>query len=150
MINVYVIDNTEQIKPALFNATATVSLYTDELQAFNAIEQHQPAVILLNYAMRKEESVEYIELLLNASPKSKIVLIANELREDEIISCLIAGAIGHQNLQQLATFADKLIHAVVSGEAWITRHMVAKLLDSLRTTNNTVSNKKPDLKLLSL
>lgn len=150
MINVYVIDNTEQIKPALFNSTATVSLYTDELLAFNAIEQQQPAVIMLNYAMRKEESVEYIHLLLNASPKSKIVLIANELSENEIINCLIAGAIGYQEVQQLAAFADKLIHAVVAGEAWVTRHMVAKLLDSLRTTSDTSNNKKPDLKLLSL
>ena len=134
MINVHIIDNTGQIKPGPLTDNISVSQQLGVAHTLNAIEKEQPSVILLNYAVHKDQTTDYIKLILSISPESKIVLIADELElsEEKIVSCLIAGAKGYQNAQQLETYANKLITVVDAGEAWITRRMVTTLLDSLR------------------
>ena len=131
MINLQIIDNTDQIKLALLEAEVNLSIYNDEVQALIAVEKIQPSVIFLSYNVRKEETVEYIKLLLKASKDSKIVVIADELNEKKIVNCFIAGAKGYQDVKQLQVYAKKLIIMVDAGEAWIARRMVAILLDTL-------------------
>ena len=132
MINVLIIDSSEQIKSALSDTSANISLYIDEVQALNAIEKKQPSVIFLNYAVRNDETAEYIKLIYEVSADCKIVVIADELDKEKILNCLIAGATGYQDIKQLDFYADKLIKVIGAGEAWITRRMVATLLDNLR------------------
>ena len=132
MISVLIIDNAEQIKPIVSDSIVDISLYIDEIQALNAIENKQPSVVLLNYAVREEETADYIKLILKVSIDCKIVVIANELSQENILNCLIAGAKGYQEINQLSIYADKLIKVIDAGEAWITRRMVAILLEILR------------------
>ena len=132
MINVLIIDNSEQIKLDSSGSVANIALYKDEVQALNIVEKKQSPVVLLNYAVRKDETAEYIELILNASIDCKIVVIADELSQEKILNCLTAGAKGYQEIKQLDFYADKIIKVLDAGEAWITRCMVAILLDSLR------------------
>ena len=132
MISVLIIDKAEQIKPIVSDSIADLSLYIDEIQALNAIENKQPSVVLLNYAVREEETADYIKLILKVSIDCKIVVIANELSQENILNCLIAGAKGYQEINQLSIYADKLIKVIDAGEAWITRRMVAILLEILR------------------
>ena len=132
MINVLIIDNSEQLKLALSDTAAKMSPYIDEVQALNAVEKKQPSVVMLNYAVRKEETAEYIKLILDVSADCKIVVVADELSQEKILKCLIAGAKGYQEIKQLEFYAEKLIKVIDAGEAWITRRMVAILLDNLR------------------
>jgi len=131
MINVQVIGISEQIKQVLEKEEVSVSFYDDEVQALNAVEKMQPSVILLNYSVRSLDTESYIKLLLNVSKNSKIVVIADDLSDENILICLIAGARGYQEIKQLNRYLVKMIKVIDAGEAWITRRMVAKLLDVL-------------------
>jgi DNA-binding NarL/FixJ family response regulator len=71
-------------------------------------------------------------VVLNVSSTSKIVVIADELREKEILTCLLAGAKGYQQLDSLKDYVRKLVSVMDAGEAWITRRMTATLIDALR------------------
>jgi len=133
MIKVQVIDNTNIIKSELSNVVCDISIHDDEVLALNALEKERFSVILLNYSFRKDETSEYIQLILNTCPESKIIVIADELSEDKILNFLLAGAKGYQEIKQLDTYASKLIKVIDAGEAWITRHMVTILLDTLRS-----------------
>ena len=139
MINVLIIDNSEQIKPVLSDTVANISLHIDEVQALNAVEIEQPSVVFLNYSVRNEETGEYIKLILKARTDCKIIVIADELNQEKILHCLIAGAKGYQHIKQLDYYADKILKAIDAGEAWITRRMVAMVLDNLRL-RSTLSN----------
>jgi len=141
MINLQIIDNSNQIWSALSVTEYNVLLYGDEVQALNAVEKNQAELLLLNYSLRKEETADYIKLILNIRPDSKIVVIADMLDEKEIVNCLLAGAKGYQEIRQLEVYASKLIQVIVAGEVWITRHMVAVLLDSLIKHNTVVEDK---------
>ncbi len=147
MTHVLIIDNTQQIKGSWLGAENNVSLHDDEVRALIAIENHLPSVILLNYQMRNEASCDYIKLILNCSPTSKIVLIDDKLNEQEQLKCLIVGAKGYQNIEQLADYAKKLVKVVDAGGIWITRQMVAKLVDRLMADVAPQTEFKPLLRL---
>jgi len=132
MINVSVIDNTKGIEFCLAKTSASVTYFSDEIKAFNVIEQEQRSVILLNYSLLAEGTAEYIQLILARSLNSKVVIIGDDLSEGEILECLIAGAKGYQDEKALSEYSEKLIGVIDAGEAWITRRMVSTLLDVLR------------------
>ncbi len=131
MINLQIIGNIEQLKPLFGKEDMQVCFLEDEVQALNTVEQKKPAVILLDYKLRKVETASYIKLLLKASSESKIIVIANDLNDNDVLAFLIAGARGYQNLKQLNKYAVKMVKVINTGEAWVTRRMVAKLLDVL-------------------
>lgn len=131
-MNVLIIDNSEQIKPVLSDTAANISLYIDEVQALNAVEKKQPPVVFLNYAVRNEETIEYIKLILKARKDCKIIVIADDLNQEKILNCLIAGAKGYQQIKQLGFYMDKLLKVIDAGEAWISRRMEALVLNTLR------------------
>jgi len=131
MINLQIIGNIEQLKPVFDKEGIPVCFLKDEVQALNAVEQKKPAVIILDYRLRKKETASYIRLLIKANSESKIIVIADNLSDDAILACLTAGARGYQNLKQLNNYAVKMVKAINAGEAWVSRRMVAKLLDVL-------------------
>jgi len=132
MIDVLIIDKKEQIKSLLLVENARVQVFDDEVKALNEIDQTTSAVVLLHYNVREEQTDEYIKLIMQTSSKSKVVVVADELDESVILTCLLAGAKGYQKLNQVSDYAAKMVTVIDAGEAWITRRMTATLLDSLR------------------
>jgi len=59
--------------------------------------------------------------------------LADELSEEEVLSCLLVGAHGYQQNKGLEECVNKLIRVIGEGEVWVTRRMTAKLLNSLRS-----------------
>jgi len=129
MIKVQLIGITEQLKQTFDGQDMQISFLDDEVHALNAVEQIQPAVILLNYQLQESETRSYIKALLKMSSNSKIVVIAKGLTDNEILACLVAGAKGYQDMKSLDQYMIKMIKVIDAGEAWVSRRMVAKLLD---------------------
>jgi DNA-binding NarL/FixJ family response regulator len=99
-----------------------------------------PGFILLNFALRGEETTAYVELLISQSPATNIVVVGNDLSDEQILDCLLAGAKGYQNIRELPQYIERIIKAIAIGEAWITRRMTAYLLDYIRTKNLAMPN----------
>lgn len=138
-MKIHVVDSTGQIPPLLLMSEEDVSFYNDEIQALNAAEAQQPGLILLSFCLRGDETPDYIGLLLNASPGSKIVVIGDEISEDRILNCLLAGGRGYQNSGPLGGYLAKMIQVVAAGEAWVSRRMVGRLLDAISQNNLVLS-----------
>jgi DNA-binding NarL/FixJ family response regulator len=131
MIDVLIIDNENVLARHIDAKGVAMIVHDDEIRALNAAELLKPEIIMLNYTVPANNTVEFIALLCRVSEHSKIVLIAQDLADDEIIDCLLAGAKGYLQINEMQKFINKLIPAVHTGEAWITRRMVAKLIDRL-------------------
>lgn len=132
MMDVLIIDKTEQIKSLLLMEEACVQTFDNEVKALNVTEQTSSPVVLLHYNVREEQTEDYIRLIMQASSDSKVVVVADALDENSILKCLLAGAKGYQETKQLSDHAEKMVTVIDAGEAWITRRMTATLLDSLR------------------
>jgi len=132
MINILIIDQTDRVAASLPEVGFNVQRLNDEVKALNALEKNGVAIVLLHYSVMQKQTPGYIDVLLKASSGSNIVVIADDLTEEEVLNCLLAGAKGYQQLNQLKEYASRLITAIDAGEAWITRRMTATLLDILR------------------
>lgn len=132
MLDVLIIDNHNMLAHPINREGVSVTVYDDEIRALNTVVWKKPDIILLNYAVQNNNTAAFISLLSNANEQSKIVLIAPALTDDEILDCLIAGATGFLEINEMPKFINKLLPAVHAGEAWITRRMVAKLIARLR------------------
>jgi len=133
MIDVLIIDKSSQIEQGLSAGDIASELFDDEVKALNSLEQRKPMLILLHYAVRKEQTADYIRLIIRANPKNKVVVLADELSEKDVLSCLLAGAQGYQQLSDFDRYARRLVTVMAAGEVWITRKMTAILLESLRS-----------------
>lgn len=105
----------------------------DGVVALNFATQQQPKLILLNYEITDSSTFDFISFLSAKSPDSKIIIIGDSISQEQILSCLLAGANGYLEQKSLGTFLNKAIEAVLNGEVWITRKMTALLLQRLRS-----------------
>lgn len=131
-MKILVIDNADLIAACLTAVDAEIICHSDEIQALNAVEEHQPGLILLNYGIRGAETPGYVRLLIDASAKASVVVLGESNTDDAVISCLLSGGKGYQDLKQFPEYCIRLVRAVSDGEAWVSRRLVAKLIDSVR------------------
>jgi len=131
-MKILVVDNADQIAACLVAVDAEIACHIDEIQALNVAEQFQPDLILLNYAVQGTKSAEYVRLLLDAAPQANVVVLAEIIAEEVLIRCVLSGAKGFQELKQFPQYCDRLVRAISEGEAWLSRKLVAKLIDSVR------------------
>ena len=131
-MKILVIENDGLISTCLATVEAELLCHRDEIQALNAAETHQPAIIFLTYGLRGEETPDFIRTLTDAAPATRLVVIGVQMDEDAIIQCMLAGAKGFQEQAQLSDYVVRLIHALLNGEAWLSRKRVARLIDSIR------------------
>ncbi len=132
MPDVYIIDTHSPISANKYASTHTVKHCDNEVNAMNLLADCDPAVVLLNFSVRSAGTAEYIELLSQANPSLKIIVVGNNLADKDIIPCIYAGAIGYQNENKLAHFFSKMIAVVQAGEAWVSRRLIAAIVDNWR------------------
>ena len=130
-MNIYVIDDSGELSSELLMAEAELDFFEDEVEALHAVQRLQPSLLLLRYGQRRQQTPSYIRALLQASPLTHIVVVGDEVSDDMICECLLAGAHGYQNQTQLNRYFKKMIRVVEQGEAWVSRKLVAHLLNSL-------------------
>ncbi len=138
-MKIFVIDNAGDISANMFTNTASVVFFSDEVLALNAVEEQQVQLILLNYAMQNELTVDYIRSLVTAAPAASLVVVGHGNSEQDVFRCLLAGAKGYQEIQTLAVYMDRLISAIDRSEAWVSRRMVTKLLDAIRLQQESLN-----------
>lgn len=109
-----------------------IAQHTDLADGVNFIGQHNPDIILLDYNISMGNVFIFLNLLLQASPQSKIILISEDLSDDLIMDCLMNGVYGYLPVTTIDFFLKKAVKAVHSGEAWINRKIAALLIARLR------------------
>ncbi len=95
------------------------------------LEKHQPRVVVMDFAERAQVSLGLIRLINIKNPGGKVLLISNFTDEDDLMNGITVGAQGYLEREACGIFLTKAIEAVALGEAWLSRKMVAKLLERL-------------------
>ncbi len=91
----------------------------------------RPAVLVLDAALYGVNGIESVVALHRLSPLTKIVFCSRNPGEMEAISILRAGARGYCSTGIKAALLRKAVHRIRSGEVWIGRRVVTKLLEEL-------------------
>ncbi|EIC29414.1 MULTISPECIES: response regulator transcription factor [Methylomicrobium] len=131
-MDIVIIDHQETLARLIPTDRVTVQFFDDPLAAFRFIETSEPALVFVSFGLLRDEVFLCIEYLYRIIPDSPIILTGSRLEDDSVLDCLQAGARGYLELGDAEKFVGKLIGAVVNGEAWISRRLVAKLLQRLQ------------------
>ncbi len=128
MPDIYIIDKHTHISDVCHSLKQEYLRFDNATEAMNTLENVTEAVVLLNYAVKTDETAEFIEVLTQNNSTLKIIVIGRDLPDNDVILCFLAGAIGFQDNHTLDRYISKLVSVVQAGEAWISRRLVASML----------------------
>ncbi len=101
------------------------------LEAVSATARLKPRVILLDLKLSSEFGATLIPLLRRKSPRTRVILLVGRASETRILEALSHGAVGCVTKKDIARFLPEALEAVASGEAWMSRKLIPKIMDRL-------------------
>jgi two-component system nitrate/nitrite response regulator NarL len=90
-----------------------------------------PDILLLDLTLTKAGGVTNLPAVQRWSPRTKIVLFTKTPDETEAIIALQAGAKGYCDQDMTASLLKRAVDRVQSGEIWVGRTLVPRLLEEL-------------------
>ncbi len=103
--------------------------------ATDLVEETLPDILLLDGGLLHKSGSSIIPLIHEHSPTTRVILLSDKLPEEAILACLTVGAQGYLERDETDDFLIKAIKAVATGEAWVPRRIVARLLERLAWIN---------------
>jgi DNA-binding NarL/FixJ family response regulator len=101
------------------------------LEAVSAVARLKPRVVLLDLALSSEFGAALVSVLRRKSARTRVILLVGRAPEAKILEALSHGAVGCVNKKDLARFLPEALVAVSSGEAWMSRRLIPKIMDRL-------------------
>ncbi len=103
--------------------------FADDVEALKVAEELQPAIVLLDHEIEKNNTALFIKALNIESPESKVILLGKNLSDEIVLNCLVSGSYGYLDWNDVEKFLIKTILAVSNGEAWVSRRLVGLLIE---------------------
>ena len=101
------------------------------LEAVSATARLKPRVVLLDLNLSSEFGASIVSVLRRKSARTRVILLVGRAPESRIMEALSHGAVGCVNKKDLARFLPEALVAVSSGEAWMSRRLIPKIMDRL-------------------
>lgn len=101
------------------------------LEAVSATARLKPRVVLLDLKLSTEFGAALVSVLRRKSARTRVILLVGRAPEAKILEALSHGAVGCVNKKDLSRFLPEALIAVASGEAWMSRKLIPKIMDRL-------------------
>lgn len=101
------------------------------LEAVTLTGRLKPRVVLLDLNLSSEFGASLISVLRRKSSRTRVILLVGRASEARIIEALSHGAVGCVTKKDMARFLPEALEAVASGEAWMSRKLIPKIMDRL-------------------
>jgi DNA-binding NarL/FixJ family response regulator len=101
------------------------------LEAVSATAKLKPRVVLLDLELSSEFGASLISVLRHKSARTRVILLVGRASEERILEALSHGAVGCVTKKNIARFLPEALEAVSSGEAWMSRKLIPKIMDRL-------------------
>lgn len=96
-----------------------------------AVRRHQPDVLVLDIRMPRKDGLAVLRELHRERQPSKVVLLAAELEEDEVLEALRLGVRGMVLKELAPQMVVQCVRKVYAGEQWLEKHAFSRALDTL-------------------
>jgi len=112
------------------------------LEAVSLTGRLKPRVVLLDLNLSSEFGASLISVLRRKSSRTRVILLVGRASEARIIEALSHGAVGCVTKKDLPRFLPEALEAVASGEAWMSRKLIPKIMDRLAAFTALVESKR--------
>lgn len=100
-------------------------------ECLTAVRRHQPDVLVLDIRMPRKDGLAVLRELHRERQPSKVVLLAAELEEDEVLEALRLGVRGMVLKELAPQMVVQCVRKVYAGEQWLEKHAFSRALDTL-------------------
>ena len=101
-------------------------------QTVARIKRLKPRILFVNIHQLTKESFDLLNSLSNHCPNTfPVVLVKEEADDGQIMKALENGACGVVNYSAPSFSVTKVIYAVAKGEPWVSRKILAKVMDKI-------------------
>ena len=115
---------------------------TTGIEAVSMTGRLKPRVVLLDLNLSSELGATLISVLRRKSPRTRVILLVGRASEARIIEALSHGAVGCVDKKYMARFLPEALEAVSSGEAWMSRKLIPKIMDRLAAFTALAESKR--------
>lgn len=100
-------------------------------QTLEAVRLHRPDVLLLDAGLSVSEGLRVLRAMQAAGIEAKVVLLADDFSEQELLSALTLGAKGILLKEMAAPLVRICLRKVNAGEPWVERNTYGRALDGI-------------------
>jgi len=101
-------------------------------EALKLVAELRPDVLLLDISMPRLSGLDVLRRLTKQAGPLHTILLTASIEKSEIIEALLLGAHGIVPKQSASKMLFKSIRTVMAGEFWVSRDMMADLVETLR------------------
>lgn len=113
----------------------------DRQALIGSLREHKPQLLFLDHSEKHFGPARLICKIIKAAPTTKVVVLTADLRAQDAVEFIKAGAKGYCASNIGATLLCKAARVVASGEIWIGRKLLPVLFDEfVRTTDENAAN----------
>ena len=112
------------------------------LEAVSLTGRLKPRVVLLDLNLSSEFGASLISVLRRKSSRTRVILLVGRASETRMIEALSHGAVGCVAKKYMSRFLPEALEAVASGEAWMSRKLIPKIMDRLAAFTALVESNK--------
>jgi DNA-binding NarL/FixJ family response regulator len=137
VINVLIADPDRKSRAACLRAlygvrgVRVVGEAATGLEAVSATAKLKPRVVLLDLELSSEFGASLISVVRRKSARTRVILLVGRASEERILEALSHGAVGCVTKKDTERFLPEALEAVSSGEAWMSRKLIPKIMDRL-------------------
>src|SRR5262249_29965832 len=108
-----------------------VASCVDGVEALRMIRRHQPSVAVLDLRMPRMDGVGVLRELQKDAGKTRIVLLAATLEDDDLFEAVQLGVRGVILKEMAVALLVQCVHEVHEGRQWLEKRTVTQALDTL-------------------
>jgi DNA-binding NarL/FixJ family response regulator len=114
------------------HAGVRVAFGVDEAyDALALLGKFRPAVLFAEAAQVVGASAGFVRLVRERSPRCRVLLLTAGESDEDLLDVLRHGAMGFLDPRARPDLVARAARAIAAGEAWVPRHIVARLIESL-------------------
>ena len=108
-----------------------IACVNDVADIFTKLTDTEPTIVLIDFSVVSEAHYAMLAELRRSHPKTKVIFLCDGADQSKLIDAFRHGASGYLETKDREAFLAKAIQAVSSGEAWVPRHFVTKIVERL-------------------
>ena len=102
----------------------------DEIGLRQTLAQHKPTVLLLDSDAIHHRGIRHLKNLRQANPATRIIFLTDDIKDDEAIAVIRAGASGYCSKNITGASLRKAVDVVSVGEIWAERRLISLFIRS--------------------
>ena len=126
------LENLLRAEPGL----QVVACCTSGEETLVAVHRHRPELLILDLHMPRKSGLDVLRLLQREKPGTKVVLMADQMADEEILEAYRLGVQGMLLKELALQMIVQCVHKVLAGELWIEKRAVSRALDLLLHREN--------------